>query len=227
MIKLSYKNRLALLSVMGAASMALLLELMISVISHNKQQPEIKPALVINLLSMKSPQPIVKKPRAPVQQKTKASPNKNVLKKTSKPKQLPPVKKNEKSLLAKNPKVKSKPAKHITAVTQTRTVATAKTKQLPQPVPFFQLTESPRFFHKEMPVYPEAMRSVGNTGEVRLTALIDKFGKVRKVEITKSAGLEFDREATKAMLASTFFPAKIDGKPVAVLLKLPIKFNLL
>ncbi len=43
---------------------------------------------------------------------------------------------------------------------------------LPMLVPIFKLTESPQFLHKEALVYPEAMRSSGVTGIVKLAVLI-------------------------------------------------------
>ena len=97
---------------------------------------------------------------------------------------------------------------------------------LPEPVPIFKLTQAPRFLHRENPVYPEAMRAQGISGIVRLEALIDKDGKVRKVNILKSAGRQFDEAARRAILASTFYPAEVKNEPVAVLLRLPVRFDL-
>ncbi len=98
---------------------------------------------------------------------------------------------------------------------------------LPNPVPIFKLTQAPRFLHREIPVYPEAMRTQGISGVVKLEALIDKEGQVRKVNILKSAGKHFDDAARRAILASSFYPAKVENKAVAVLLRLPVRFDLL
>jgi len=98
---------------------------------------------------------------------------------------------------------------------------------LPVPVPVFQLTQAPRFLHRETPVYPETMRTQGISGVVKLEALIDKEGRVRKVKILISAGKHFDEAARRAILASRFYPAKIENKSVAVLLRLPVRFDLL
>jgi len=97
---------------------------------------------------------------------------------------------------------------------------------LPNPVPIFQLTQAPRFLRRETPVYPETMRTQGISGIVKLEALIDKEGWVRKVNILKSAGKHFDEAAKHAILASRFYPAKVENKPVAVLLRLPVEFDL-
>ena len=98
---------------------------------------------------------------------------------------------------------------------------------LPTPVPIFQLTQAPSFLHREKPIYPEVMRVGGISGVVKLEALIDSEGRVREVNILKSAGEHFDEAAREAVLASTFYPAKIENEPVAVLLRLPVKFSLL
>jgi len=96
----------------------------------------------------------------------------------------------------------------------------------PTPAPIFTLTQLPRFLHREKLIYPEIMRADGLSGIVRLEALIDKKGHVREVSILNSAGRDFDAEAKRAILSSSFYPAKIENKPVAVLLRLPVKFNL-
>ena len=98
---------------------------------------------------------------------------------------------------------------------------------LPTPVPIFRLTQAPRFLHRETPVYPETMRTQGISGIVKLEALIDKEGRVRKVNILTSAGKHFDQAARQAILASSFYPAEVENEPVAVLLRLPVKFDLL
>ncbi len=98
---------------------------------------------------------------------------------------------------------------------------------LPTPVPIFQLTQAPRFLHRQTPVYPETMRRQGISGIVKLEALIDKEGRVRKVNILTSAGKYFDEAARQAILASSFYPAEVENEPVAVLLRLPVRFDLL
>ncbi len=98
---------------------------------------------------------------------------------------------------------------------------------IPTPVPYFKLSDLPRFVHRETPVYPENMRASGETGTVELVVLVDKTGKVRQVTILKSAGDSFDQAAIDAINASSFIPAKVDGKSVPALLKMPVKFKLL
>jgi len=71
------------------------------------------------------------------------------------------------------------------------------------------------------------MRSSGITGIVKLAVLIDKEGKVHRVTVLKSADKAFDEAAKKALLASTFMPAKVGNKKVAGELRMPVKFRLL
>jgi len=121
-----------------------------------------------------------------------------------------------------------KPSRQENIITNNKSVkANAESNNLPTPVPIFKLTEAPRFLHKEPLEYPESMRTLGNAGIVKLSVLIDKYGVVRKVTIVESAGNEFDDQAKKAILASTFFAAKIKDEPVASILKLSVKFNLI
>lgn len=98
---------------------------------------------------------------------------------------------------------------------------------LPLPIPFFQLTQAPRFLHRENPVYPETMHTRGISGVVKLEVLIDKNGRVRNAKILESAGSAFDEAAIQAIMKSTFYPAQVDGQAVAVLLRLPVRFKLL
>ncbi len=97
---------------------------------------------------------------------------------------------------------------------------------LPTPVPIFQVSSLPRFVHRSSPVYPPSMKQQGKEGMVLLEALVDARGKVRKVDIIQSAGDLFDQAAITAIEGSTFIPANTNGKPVPVILRLPVHFRL-
>jgi len=97
---------------------------------------------------------------------------------------------------------------------------------LPDPTPIFQLTSMPRMIHSEAPVFPPLMRAQGKEGKVKLELLIDAKGNIRKITVLKSAGEAFDQAAIKAISNSSFSPGNIDGKPVAVLLRMPVRFTL-
>jgi TonB family protein len=70
------------------------------------------------------------------------------------------------------------------------------------------------------------MRHLAREGVVELDVLIDPVGKVRQVTIIQSAGIEFDQAVQTAIMASTFAPGEVNGKPVTTLLRLPVKFRL-
>lgn len=103
---------------------------------------------------------------------------------------------------------------------------TPKQQPLPDPVPVYQLTGLPRFIHQERPNYPPRLRRQGKEATVKLEIYIDADGRVREIRVLKSAGEDFDRAAIAAIRASTFAPGNVDGKPVPVLMRLPIRFRL-
>lgn len=55
---------------------------------------------------------------------------------------------------------------------------------------------------------------------------IDAQGRLNDIEVITSAGHEFDNAAVRAVRASTFHPARRDGKPVASRAILRIRFKL-
>lgn len=97
---------------------------------------------------------------------------------------------------------------------------------LPEPVPIFQVTNLPRIVHWEKPAYPPEMTSLGREATVKIEALIDKHGMVRQATVVKSGGTEFDAAAISAVQRSSFLPANIEGKAVAVRYRMPIRFRL-
>jgi len=97
---------------------------------------------------------------------------------------------------------------------------------LPTPVPLFELTNMPRFIHKQEPIYPPLMRSLNREGTVKVKVLIDEKGNVRKVYLMQSLGDAFDKSAMDAMMHSKFEPGNINGKAVSVLLIIPVVFSL-
>lgn len=97
---------------------------------------------------------------------------------------------------------------------------------LPTPVPIFEVSSLPRFVHRQSPQYPPAMKAQSKEGTVLLEALVDATGKVRQINIIESAGALFDQAAMDALMGSTLIPANTNGKPVPVLLRVPIRFRL-
>lgn len=206
-----------LLSALGgiilASSLVFMIQLLSAVqVSHSENDT----MLVFNLLDL---------PKTQTKTITSRKPVKKPIKKIKKPE---PVKPQPKKISKAEPIVKNTVPDLSNRSTQpvVNTVSETSEESLPSPMPFFKLSDLPRFIHRETPAYPEKMRASGITGTVRLSVLIDKTGKVREITILKSAGESFDKAAIEAIKASSFVPAKIDGKPVTALLKMPVKFKL-
>ena len=185
-----------------------------------------EPAPVPKTKSLSPPKPVVKpKPRPVVNVQPK-----------------PPSKPKPAEIIPREPVIPEKPtAEDPPAVTppavapqpiaQPSPVDDAKPAQhleqdMPAPVPIFKLTSMPRFAHKVEPQYPLSMRALGRESRVKLEVLIDHKGKVRRVTILQSGGEAFDTAARSALLASSFIPGNIEGKSVAVLMRIPIVFRL-
>lgn len=170
------------------------------------------------VLELKSWQPVTKEPQK------KVTPVK-------KPKPLPP--KIKKKVVKKPPVEKTPPPKDETPSPDKLAKAEPKPETqaveedvIPIPTPIFQLTELAQFVHKAELNYPEDMYRLGKEAVVKVDVLIDSRGRVRKVTINQSAGESFDQAAIDAINRSSFTPARKKGKPVAMVLRLPIKFSL-
>jgi len=177
----------------------------------------------------KTPEKIKQKPKD--QPKPKPQPKKKEIKPLPKPmpKPVPRPVLSEKALPEK---IKTKPIKPPTTKPELPTPTPLKKTtdtaavELPTPVPIFKLTSLPRMIHRQRPTYPPDMRQQGKEATVKLEVLLDIKGVVRKVTIKKSGGDAFDQAAIEAIKSSTFMPANINGKPVAVLMKIPVNFRL-
>jgi len=208
-------------SIVVSTSLFMMINMMSSSGSENKLP------VIIDLLVWKEEQREVKQleVKQTVPPKEKVKPKKIIKALPVKPPVKQPVTKTP-DLIAK--KLISETNKIVeNKIQATSPVSETTIESLPKPVPLFKLTELPRFLHREEPDYPEVMRSIGKTSVVVLDVLIDKKGKVRKVTVLKSGGEHFDSAAMKGMRASSFIPAKLNGKSVAVILRFPVKFRLL
>lgn len=204
------------------------------------------PPQVIELEFMAWQQPVQKKiskpkkviPKPKKIPKPKPKPTPKPVKKVTKPKPKPVSKPVPQPVLAeKLIPDKSKPAIEPTKMIEESEEPVApdfpvpkdaefSDEALPVPTPIFQLTSLPRMIHRQTPVYPPSMKQQGKEATVKLEVLLDIKGKIRKVTVKKSGGEEFDQAAIEAIKNSTFMPANIEGKPVAVLMKIPVKFRL-
>ena len=214
------KTTLQFASLIGGVIVATCFTLMIQLLSAvHSSDSENNQLLIINLLEL---------PQKPLAVKSIV---KTVKTDTIKPvKKKPPVKKEKVEPIIKktSPDINNVSTQaYVKSDSENMPIEKKLVSSLPLPTPYFKLSDMPRFLHRETPVYPEDMRANGSTGIVELAVLIDGEGKVREITVLKSAGESFDQAAIDAINASTFQPARADGKPVTSLLKMPVKFKLL
>ena len=76
----------------------------------------------------------------------------------------------------------------------------------------------------EPPKYPDQAASDGITGLVIVEAVIDREGKVQKVEVAKSVR-HLDRAAIDAVKKWRYAPVVVNGRVIEVVTYLPIKFG--
>lgn len=74
------------------------------------------------------------------------------------------------------------------------------------------------------PEYPAQLKRDGVSGVVSLSVTITEEGKVSEAKVVKSSHPEFDAPAVAAVKEWRFKPAKKDGKPVALTIRLPVQF---
>jgi protein TonB len=76
------------------------------------------------------------------------------------------------------------------------------------------------------PVYPFEMRRARITGEVLVEFTVDIDGKVKDARAISSPHPELSKAAIEAMYRSEYRPGTKAGKPAAVRMRVPIKFDL-
>jgi len=80
---------------------------------------------------------------------------------------------------------------------------------------------------KVEPEYTEDGRWGRRQGTVWVAAEIDRSGHAVKMRVVRSLGLGLDEEAVRALDQWKFIPAKKDGKPLAVEIRVAVTFRLL
>jgi TonB family protein len=81
----------------------------------------------------------------------------------------------------------------------------------------------PKLVKATQPLYPPSKLASGESATVALVLTLDDAGKVIDVEVTGSAGSEFDEAAVAAARELGFEPAQRDGKAVPA--KIPFRFQ--
>lgn len=74
------------------------------------------------------------------------------------------------------------------------------------------------------PEYPDKLKRDGVSGVVSLMVTVTEDGKVTEASVAKSTHRDFEEPAIAAVKQWRFKPAKKDGKPVALTIRLPLQF---
>lgn len=104
--------------------------------------------------------------------------------------------------------------------------APAKLNQGTGPVMTMGDVGSPRFIHRELPVYPFMARKLGKEGKVVLRLALDAQGRLQGIDTVETSGFGFADAARIAIGKSTFEPAVSDGRAISSQVLVPIRFVL-
>lgn len=87
--------------------------------------------------------------------------------------------------------------------------------------------EPPRYRYNPAPKYPAVAKRRGYEGTTLLLVEVLPDGVVGSVEVLRSSGHEvLDRSAVRAVKRWRFVPAEMDGRPVAMHVRIPVRFEL-
>ena len=85
----------------------------------------------------------------------------------------------------------------------------------------------PTIVRMDDPQYPDDSREAGEQGEVLMDALVNEFGQVTDVRVTRGVSPKLDESAVAAVRTALFKPALLGGKPVSVWVRdFPIQYRL-
>lgn len=95
------------------------------------------------------------------------------------------------------------------------------------PIPAGRVEHPPVIIARVLPVYPLAARARGLQGRVVLQAVVGRDGHVEEAITVLQSAAMFDAAAVAALRQWRFEPGRDrDGKPVRVLIEVPIRFQL-
>jgi len=85
---------------------------------------------------------------------------------------------------------------------------------------------APKPIHTPDPEYPEEARREKISGDVLLSIVIDKQGRVVRIRVDQCAGRGLDERAVQAVSQWTFEPAMRNGEPVTVQVEVDVTFHI-
>lgn len=88
--------------------------------------------------------------------------------------------------------------------------------------------EGPRFISGPPVVYPESLQRAGITGRVVVQCVLDTTGHVEPASVTIVASPDpaFNQPARDFVMRAAFTPARLHGRPVRTLIRIPVDFNI-
>jgi protein TonB len=88
--------------------------------------------------------------------------------------------------------------------------------------------EAPELLSVAPPIYPALLRQAGVSGSVVIEAVVDTAGRVepRSLRVVDATDPAFGASALASVRSALFRPARMYGKPVRVLVRLPVVFAL-
>lgn len=90
-----------------------------------------------------------------------------------------------------------------------------------------EVDQEPRPLRRPPPLFPHALRREGITGSVTLRFIVETDGRVDHVEVEKSDHPAMERAATGAVRQWFFEPGTREGRPVRVVVRQTLSFDLL
>lgn len=97
-----------------------------------------------------------------------------------------------------------------------------------RPVAVHAVTQLPRILREPRPNYPAEMRAAGREGDVIVELVVDPDGRVvrESLRILETPHSAFSEAALEAVQNVEFAPARQGRTPVAVRIRLPVRFRL-
>jgi TonB family protein len=97
--------------------------------------------------------------------------------------------------------------------------------QKDQPIIPGVLTE-PTLVHAPQPRYPKSLKKARSAGDVEITVVVAADGTAIDPIVVASPGTDATASALDSLKKYRFKPATLDGKPVASIIKIVIKFRI-
>lgn len=96
------------------------------------------------------------------------------------------------------------------------------------PLPVSLVEERPELLAAPQPVYPAPLREAGVQGIVVVQLVVDTLGRaeVGSVRVLQHSMAGFDASALASIRAARFRPARVWGRPVRVLVQVPVDFRI-